>query len=77
MTQVTQRTPAQPGEAAERTIPQSTYLIGMRDAKHGYYDKWYRYNHRDNGAMYDAGYEYGGALYNVPSHTIIAGRVTV
>ena len=69
-------TPAQSGEA-KRIIPQSTYLIGMRDAKHGYYDKWYRYNHSDNGAMYDAGYEYGRALYNVPNHTIIAGRAAV
>ena len=28
---------------------------GRRDRMAGYYDKWYRYNHSDDGAAYDAG----------------------
>lgn len=28
---------------------------GYNDRVNGYYDKWYRYNRRDNGAAYDRG----------------------
>ena len=41
------------GEAlktAERDI-----TIGHRDRLVGYYDKWYRYNRKDEGAAYDKG----------------------
>jgi hypothetical protein len=31
------------------------FQAGKRDRMAGYYDKWYRYNHNDNGAAYDAG----------------------
>lgn len=32
------------------------YLAGQRDKKAGVYDKWYRYNHSDNGHAYDCGF---------------------
>jgi len=28
---------------------------GFRDRMAGFYDKWYRYNHSDNGKAYDEG----------------------
>jgi hypothetical protein len=28
---------------------------GKRERTAGYYDKWYRYNRKDDGAAYDAG----------------------
>ena len=28
---------------------------GFKDRMNGYYDKWYRYNRRDEGAAYDKG----------------------
>lgn len=35
----------------------SDYKCGKRDAAAGYYDKWYRYNRKDNGEEYDAGWQ--------------------
>jgi len=32
------------------------FNFGKRDKKAGFYDKWYRYNHSDDGAAYDAGF---------------------
>lgn len=29
---------------------------GKRDKKAGYYDKWYRYCRKDDGAAYDSGF---------------------
>lgn len=29
--------------------------FGFKDASVGYYDKWYRYNRKDNGKRYDEG----------------------
>lgn len=29
---------------------------GKRDKKAGYYDKWYRYNRKDDGQAYDNGF---------------------
>lgn len=29
--------------------------FGFKDAVSGYYDKWYRYNRKDNGKRYDEG----------------------
>ena len=33
------------------------YRAGFNDAKAGYYDKWYRYNSKDNGFSYDCGFK--------------------
>lgn len=33
------------------------FKAGQRDKKAGYYDKWYRYNRRDDGEAYDAGFK--------------------
>jgi hypothetical protein len=33
------------------------FNCGKRDKKGGYYDKWYRYNRKDDGAAYDAGFK--------------------
>lgn len=30
-------------------------LVGYLDCQAGYYDKWYRYNHSDEGKAYDLG----------------------
>ena len=30
---------------------------GKNDKKAGYYDKWYRYNRKDDGAAYDDGFK--------------------
>lgn len=32
------------------------YQEGVNDCKNGIYDKWFRYNHRDNGRAYDLGW---------------------
>ena len=32
------------------------FNAGKRDKRSGYYDKWYRYNRKDDGAAYDAGF---------------------
>jgi len=32
------------------------FNYGKRDKESGFYDKWYRYNHSDSGAAYDAGF---------------------
>jgi len=34
------------------------WQAGYRDACGGFYDKWYRKNRRDQGAAYDAGFDY-------------------
>ena len=34
----------------------SDYAAGQRDHAAGYYDKWYRYNRKDDGAEYDRGF---------------------
>jgi len=31
--------------------------IGYRDAQNGVYDKFYRYNRKDDGAAYDTGWQ--------------------
>ena len=31
------------------------FLAGKKERMAGYYDKWYRYNRKDDGAAYDAG----------------------
>ena len=33
------------------------YDAGVKDAKAGIYDKWYRYHRTDDGAMYDRGWK--------------------
>lgn len=32
------------------------YLQGVNDCKCGIYDKWFRYNHNDEGQAYDLGW---------------------
>lgn len=32
------------------------YKCGMRDCKAGIFDKWFRYNHADNGRAYEIGW---------------------
>ena len=34
----------------------SDFEKGQRDCRFGIYDKWYRYNHKDDGAEYDKGW---------------------
>ena len=31
------------------------FIAGKKERMAGYYDKWYRYNRRDDGAAYDSG----------------------
>ena len=33
------------------------FEAGQRDRRFGIYDKWYRYNHRDEGKAYDEGWQ--------------------
>lgn len=33
------------------------YQAGRMDRRFGIYDKWYRYNHRDEGKAYDEGWQ--------------------
>lgn len=47
------------------------FMVGKRDREAGYYDKWYRYNHKDNGAAYDAGCMAAVASGNVPDNCVI------
>ena len=35
----------------------SDFYFGMRDAASGYFDKWYRYNRKDEGAQYFEGWK--------------------
>ena len=34
------------------------FQAGIADAKAGIYDKWYRYNRKDDGAWYDRGWQF-------------------
>ena len=38
------------------TTQQRDERHGAKDAKAGYYDKWYRYNRNDEGEAYDKGF---------------------
>lgn len=49
----------------------SDFEYGMRDAKIGIYDKWYRYNRSDDGAEYDAGHRIAMQTWNCPPQQII------
>ncbi len=40
---------------AQRITAKNDIKAGYRDRMLGYYDKWYRYNKRDEGAAYDKG----------------------
>lgn len=42
--------------AAIRNTFNKDMEAGARDAKAGFYDKWYRHNRVDDGAAYDAGW---------------------
>lgn len=37
------------------TEKRSDFARGYSDRMAGYYDKWYRYNRRDNGRLYEQG----------------------
>lgn len=38
------------------TTQQHDYEQGINDCKCGIYDKWFRYNHKDEGQAYDLGW---------------------
>lgn len=38
------------------TTQDHDYLQGINDCKCGIYDKWFRYNHKDEGQAYDLGW---------------------
>lgn len=42
--------------AAQIATAEHDYQEGMNDCKNGIYDKWFRYNHHDNGRAYDLGW---------------------
>lgn len=37
-------------------IAEKDYEMGKEDCRRGVYDKWYRYNHKDDGRAYDLGW---------------------
>lgn len=39
-----------------KAIAKADYLIAKRDCKNSIYDKWYRYNRKDDGYAYDLGW---------------------
>lgn len=41
----------------EATMNMNHYRAGFKDAMAGCYDKWYRYNSKDNGFSYDCGFK--------------------
>ena len=47
------------------------FEAGKRDRMAGYYDKWYRYNHKDDGAAYDDGCKAAVASGNIPDICVI------
>jgi len=47
------------------------YQFGFENAKVGVYDKWYRYNRRDEGKEYDEGHAAGMKIYPSVAQTII------
>ena len=49
-------------------IAQSDEDIGYRDRMAGFYDKWYRYHHSDNGAAYDKGVKRAQTQPHCPAH---------
>lgn len=44
--------------SVRKMVSQKDYEYGMRDCNAGIYDKLYRYNRRDNGSAYDAGWQF-------------------
>ena len=49
----------------------SDYEFGYRSGKAGYYDKWYRYNRKDDGAQYDRGFDEGRKVSKKENYIII------
>lgn len=41
---------------AEMQRIEKDFFAGENDCKSGIYDKWYRYNRKDDGSAYDAGW---------------------
>lgn len=48
-------------ENTQHTTP--TQHAAWRDCSAGYYDKWYRYNHKDGGAAYNAAWIEANKVY--------------
>ena len=46
-----------------KNLPNSDYIYGIKDAISGIYDKFYRYNRKDDGYEYDKGIKW--ALNNI------------
>ena len=40
----------------KKAVAEKDYKAGEADCKAGVYDKWYRYNHKDDGLAYDLGW---------------------
>lgn len=49
----------------------SDFIHGYSDRIVGYYDKWYRYNHADEGRAYDEGVKYAVSQSNCKEEMII------
>ncbi len=53
----TERRTQQITESVRRRITElQDFRAGIRDCKNGIYDKWYRYNRKDDGVAYDRGW---------------------
>ena len=47
------------------------YKKGYKERMAGYYDKWYRYNHKDDGAEYDRGCSAAASDPKCPANVVI------
>ena len=48
----------------KKKVAQQDYNNAQVDCKHGNYDKWYRYNRKDEGLAYDLGWMHANKTYH-------------
>lgn len=57
-----------------KAVAQADFNIAKRDCKNGIYDKWYRYNRKDEGYAYDLGWMEQNKETQVENVTFLEGR---
>lgn len=56
----------------QKKVAQHDYNIAQEDCKHGVYDKWYRYNRKDDGFAYDLGWMHANETFKNDKVNFIA-----
>ena len=54
-----------------KSLARDDYRYAQEDCKQGFYDKWYRYNRKDDGLAYDLGWQHANETYKIEKVTFI------